>query len=83
MLKKYNKLPHYFHVGSGHYVAAANVIGIFDTDRCTVSKRGKDFLYSAQREKRLIETGFDIPKSFIVLADNTVYLSDYNTATIV
>ena len=55
---------------------------MLDMDSSTVSIHTRNFLNKAQKEKRVIALGYDLPKSFIVTKDNTVYLSPFNIATI-
>ena len=65
-------------------VRTASVIGIFDLDNTTVSKRGREFLSAAEKEGQVVPCD-DLPKSFIVTAEyglNRVYLTSLNTATL-
>ena len=67
-----------------------DVVGIFDMDATTVSKRTRDFLRAAQEGGRVADTSFELPKAFVVAAKRgargregeRVYITQYNTATI-
>ncbi len=65
----------YIHTGSGRLIQAENIIGIFDMDTSTVSEITKEFLTASQREGRVILTSYELPKSFILTADDMVTLS--------
>ncbi len=67
----------------GGYISTDDIIGIFDLDRCTVSKNGKEYLNKAQKEGRIIYDSYELPKSFIVKRNKDIILSQYNTATII
>lgn len=72
----------YIHTGNNRLLRAETIIGIFDMDTSTVSATTKDFLSSAQREGRVILTMYDIPRSFILTADDMVTLSQLSTGAI-
>ncbi len=71
----------YLHIGD--YISTDDIIGIFDLDRCTISKTGRDYLEKLQKQGKVEYKYTDLPKSFIIKRDNTVVLSQYNTATII
>ncbi len=71
----------YLHIGD--YISSDDIIGIFDLDRCTVSKTGRDYLASLQKQGKVEYNYTELPKSFIIKKDNSVVLSQYNTATII
>ena len=58
-----------------------NIIGIFDMDLTTISKKTRDFLNSEQKKGRILESLNELPRSFI-LAEEGVYLSPINTVTL-
>ena len=72
----------YIHIGENKVLRKKDIAFIFDLDSSTVSVHTRNFLNKAQREKRVITLGYDLPKSFVVTKDNTVYLSPFNTSTI-
>ncbi|MBE6673912.1 MAG: DUF370 domain-containing protein [Ruminococcaceae bacterium] len=72
----------YIHIGENKVLRKRDIAFIFDLDSSTVSVHTRNFLNKAQRENRVITLGYDLPKSFVVTRDNTVYLSPFNTSTI-
>ncbi len=72
----------YIHIGENKVLRKMDIAFIFDLDSSTVSVHTRNFLNKAQRENRVITLGYDLPKSFVVTRDNTVYLSPFNTSTI-
>ena len=57
----------YLHLGNDVIVNMNSVIGIFDMDNTTVSKRTRDFLANAEKNGRIIDITDDLPKSFVVV----------------
>ena len=69
----------YLHIGGNEILPEKRIIGIFDLDQCTCSRRGKDYLRLASGEGAVLDVSGDIPRSFVV-ADHPyhrqiVYLS--------
>ena len=73
----------YIYLGGNAAAADTSVIGVFDLDNTSWSYLTRDFLAASEKNGRLKNTAEDIPRSFIVCADNTVILTQPNTATIV
>lgn len=71
----------YLHLGNNFTVDTDDIIGIFDMDNTTVSKRGRSFLPDAEREGLVINASEDLPKSFIV-TKTKVYISSISTQTL-
>ena len=72
----------YVHIGPNKAVRREDIISVFDLDSSTVSVFTREFLKNAEKEKRVILLSYDLPKSFILMRDETVYLSPFNTSTI-
>ena len=72
----------YINIGNNKSVRAADVVAIFDMDSSTISTHTRNFLSRAQAHAHVIPLGYDLPKSFVVMRDETVYLSPLNTSTI-
>ena len=53
------------------------IVGIFDLDTAQQTKTAKDYFKNAERQGKVVMTGTELPKSFIVMKDGTVYLSQY------
>ncbi len=76
----------YLHLGQSTVINSDEIIGIFDLDSTTVAKKTRDYLAIAQKEGRVHEVSYELPKSFIVCCDksdkNIVYLSQISTSTL-
>ena len=74
----------YINIGNDMAVRERSVIGIFDMDNTTTSKRTREFLSAAEQEGQVVPCD-DLPKSFIVTAEygmDRVYLSSLSTTTL-
>ena len=76
----------YLHLGHNTVINQNEIIGIFDLDATTVSKKTRDYLSKAEKDKRVISVSYDLPKSFVVCSDKNegfnVYLSPVATSTL-
>ena len=73
----------YLHLGQNTVIPAQEIVGFFDMDNTTVSKTTRDFLSQAEKNGRVKYVSYDLPKSFIVTKDQTVYISPVSVATLV
>ena len=66
----------FLYLGGETAVFDKDIIGIFDLDNATVSKTTRDYLNKAEKDKKLkTELGEDLPKSFVVLINEQVIIS--------
>ena len=72
----------YINIGNEKVIKQEDIQAVFDFDSTTVSARTKKFLAQKQKERKVITLGYDIPKSFVLMNDGTIYLSPFNTSTI-
>ena len=76
----------YLHLGQNEIVADHRIIGIFDLDKCSTSKRTRDYLSAAEDEGVVLDVSGDIPKSFVVCDHpyhrQIVYISQLNSSTL-
>ena len=72
----------FVHIGENKVLRKKDILFIFDLDSATVSLHTRNYLKKAEKEKRVVLLGYDLPKSFVVTRDNTVYLSPFNSVTI-
>ena len=75
------------HLGQETVIKEEDVIGIFDLDSTTVSKKTRNFLSKKEKEGKIIPVSDDLPKSFILAGrkntrEEKVYLSQLSTATL-
>ena len=60
----------YLHAGRNRVIRTKNIIGIFDLDKSTVSAITRDFLKKTERDGLCESASYEIPKSFILYADD-------------
>ena len=73
----------YLYMGGDAAVESRDIIGIFDLDNTSWSIHTRSYLSGAERAGKLRNAAEDIPKSFVVCADETVILTQPNTAVLV
>ena len=64
----------YLHLGNNYVIPEREIIGIFDMDNTTVSKHTRNLLRRAEKEGRVKAVTTDLPKSFVLCRDGSVYL---------
>ncbi len=57
----------YLHLGQDTVITTKSIIGIFDMDRCTVSKKTRDYLTEAEKKGNVVNVSYELPKSFSCL----------------
>lgn len=75
----------YLHLGQNVLVRSKDVIGIFDLEKATVSRRTKEFIQNATKTDRVVTVSYEMPKSFVVAEEKgggRVYISQISTATL-
>lgn len=75
----------YLHLGQDTVVKKKNIIGIFDLDTATVSKKTRDFLATAEKKGNVINVTYELPKSFVVCCEKgetKVYISQLSSTTL-
>ena len=75
----------YIHLGKGTLVRDDEILGIFDLDITSQSHLTRKFLSRAETGGQVVNAAEDIPKSFLVCAQNganTVILSQMATSTL-
>ena len=74
----------YLSIGNDMAVRTSSVIGIFDLDNTTVTKRGREFIENAEQAGDVVPCD-DLPKSFVLTSQygmTRIYLTSLNTATL-
>ncbi|MBR2310250.1 MAG: DUF370 domain-containing protein [Oscillospiraceae bacterium] len=74
----------YLSIGSDLAVRESSIIGIFDLDNTSTSKRTRDFLTNAEKEGQVIPCD-DLPKSFILTTEygfHRVHLTSLSSYTL-
>ncbi len=74
----------YLSIGNDMAVRDRSVIGIFDMDNTSTSKRTREFLNAAEKEGQVVPCD-DLPKAFVLTAEyglDRVYLTSLNASTL-
>lgn len=74
----------YLDIGKDMAVRDSSIVGIFDLDNTSTSRRTQEFLNGAEREGNVVPCD-ELPKSFVVTSEYglpRVWLTAYNTATL-
>lgn len=74
----------YLSIGKDMAVRARSILGIFDLDNTSTSKRTREFLAAAEAEGQVVPCD-DLPKSFLLTWEfgmDRVYLTGLSTATL-
>jgi hypothetical protein len=74
----------YLNIGNDMAVRDRSIIGIFDMDNTSTSKRTREFLEKCEKEGQVVPCD-DLPKSFILTAEyglDRVYLTALSASTL-
>ena len=74
----------YLDIGKDFSVRGSSIVGIFDLENTSTSRRTLEFLNHAEREGQVVPCD-ELPKSFILTSEYglpRVWLTAYNTATL-
>ena len=74
----------YLNIGNDMAVREKSVIGIFDLDNTTTSRRTREFLEQAEQDGLVVPCD-DLPKSFVLTQEYSmirIYLNSLSTATL-
>ena len=71
-------------IGNDMAVRDRSIIGIFDMDNTSTSRRTREFLEKAEKEGQVVPCD-DLPKSFVLTAEyglDRVYLTSLSSSTL-
>ena len=74
----------YLNIGGDMAVRDTAIIGIFDLDNTSLSKRTQEFLAAAEKEGQVVPCD-DLPKAFVLTAEygmNRLYLTSLSPSTL-
>jgi len=74
----------YLSIGNDMAVRESSIIGIFDMDNTSTSKRTRDFLEQSEKDGQVVPCD-DLPKSFILTAEYglaRIHLTALSTQTL-
>lgn len=70
----------YLDIDTDYLINTKDIVGIFDLDNTTTTTAfTNNFLNEKQRENKVVYLVKDIPKSFILTKDGTVYVVELNS----
>ena len=72
----------YVYLGGEAALRTDKIVGLFDLDNASWSYLTRDFLSRAEREGRVKNAAEDIPRSFVLCADDTIILTQPSTSTL-
>ena len=75
----------YISIGGDMAVRDGSIIGIFDLDGCSMSKKTMEYLQNAEKNGVLLNVTEDIPKTFLVTEEygmGKVYFTQLSAATL-
>ncbi len=72
----------YLHIGHKTVINADEIIGVFDLDTATVSKRTREFLNKNEKKNNIVLVSEEIPLSFVVCDNDKIYFSPVSSATL-
>ena len=75
----------YLHVGNDVIVRKSDIVGIFDIENTTTGKNTGHLLDRAQKEGRVINVTYEMPKSFVICmqdGEEKVYVCQMSAATL-
>ncbi len=76
----------YIHLGNNVMLPTQDIIGIFDLENTSISKRTRDFLNKAEKDGKVITVSYDLPRSFVVAGKNKenvkIYISQISSQTL-
>lgn len=74
----------YINIGGDMSLRSRDIIGVFDLDNTTYSRITQNFLNKAEKEGKVITISLEeLPKSFILTAQRTIYLSPVRPETLI
>ena len=74
----------YLSIGNDMAVRDSSILGIFDLDNTSTSRRTRDFLENAEKEGQVVPCD-DLPKSFVLTSEygfTRVYLTALSSGTL-
>ena len=72
----------YLFIGGETALRDEEILAVFDMDNATSSHITRASLRKAEQTGKVVNAAEDLPNSFVLCADGTVYLSGLNSATL-
>ena len=71
----------FIHIGEGKVLNKKNIIGIFDLETTSISKKTREFLKISEKNKSVEYIGYEIPKTFVITKEK-VYITQISSQTL-
>ena len=72
----------FLHIGEGKILNKKDIVGIFDLETTSISKKTREFLRINEKKKNVIYVSEEIPKTFVIEKDKKVYISQISSQTL-
>ena len=72
----------FLHRGEGKILNKKEIVGIFDLETTSISKKTREFLRKNEKSKNVIYVSDEIPKTFVISEDKKVYISQISSQTL-
>lgn len=75
----------YIDIGFDMAVRKSCVVGVFELDNVSWSKRSREFLAAAEKNGQIVEATDELPKSFLLTQEYgqmRIYLAKYNASVL-
>lgn len=75
----------FLHIGEGKIINKKNIVGIFDLETASVSKRTQDFFKKSEKKGIVITICDEIPKTFVVCEnkkEENLYITQLSSQTL-
>lgn len=69
----------YIDIATDFLINSDEIIGIFDLDNTTINPFTKEFLSTKEQKGNVIYLINDLPKSFVLMQDGTVYVVELSS----
>ena len=67
----------YLNVGADTLIRGEDIVGIFDLDSSSVGADTKSLLKKKEKQGMVKRVGYELPKSFVLTKDGSIYLSQF------
>ena len=75
----------FLHIGEGKIINKKNIVGVFDLETTSVSKKTQEFFKKSEKKKIVKTIGDEIPKSFVEIEKNKekgIYITQISSQTL-
>ena len=72
----------FLHIGEGKILNKKEIVGIFDLETTSTSKKTREFLRINDKDGNVEYVGIEIPKTYIVNRNKKVYITQISSQTL-